>query len=104
MGKLKELIQEYMKAPRGSPAEADIASEIGRISDWMIQQGYSEKSVTLPDKKYKYGSCRFRSKREQPCSEPKGHYGFCPHHEEVMARANPSHYQVNIKEVSKAFG
>ena len=92
MGKLKELIEQYMKAPEGSPEEGEIASEINRISEWMIAQGYSTKPVTLPDSKYKYGKCKFRSHREPPCKEHKmdsNGYGFCELHFEVMCNWTP---------------
>jgi hypothetical protein len=92
MGKLKELIVEYMKAPPNSPAEAEIASEIARISEWMMAQGYSDKPVTLPDKKYKFGRCKYRSSREPPCESLRmdsNKYGFCEFHFNTMCNWTP---------------
>jgi len=59
MGKLKDLIQEYLRAPKGSSLETEIASEIEKISEWMIEKGYTDKPVQLPKKnrrfKFTYG-------------------------------------------------
>jgi len=57
MGKLKELLSEYRKVPRGGAREQELAEEIKSISEWGMKQGFFNTPVKLPYKgKYKaYG-------------------------------------------------
>lgn len=53
MGKLKELMDEYKRAPFGSPAEKEAREGIEKIVEWMRENGHLTSEFKLPEKKRK---------------------------------------------------
>ena len=50
MGKLKDLMDEYKKAPIGSVAEREAKEGIEKIVEWMKENGHLDKPFKLPRK------------------------------------------------------
>ena len=50
MGKLKDLMDEYKRAPSGSLAEKEAKEGIERIVEWMRENGHLDKEFKLPRK------------------------------------------------------
>ena len=51
MGKLKDLMDEYKKAPINSPAETEAREAIWKIVEWMKENGHLDKPFKLPRKR-----------------------------------------------------
>jgi hypothetical protein len=52
IGKLKELMNEYKRAPIGSPAEKEAREGIEKIVEWMKENGILTKEFKLPTKQH----------------------------------------------------
>ena len=50
MGKLKDLMDEYKKAPIGSVVEREAKEGIEKIVEWMKENGHLDKPFKLPRK------------------------------------------------------
>ena len=77
MGKLKEIIQEMLTTPTGSPKYNELLSEFNRIADWMVEQGYCtpDKKPQPPNKKVNKWFILKKQELEK-CPKCTGQYGY----------------------------